>query len=190
VGMWCVQLAKKLYNCHVIGICSGRNAKFVRELGADRVIDYSAQDVAKTLLDGRPEGRKYDLYIDCVGGTEMFDHWTKLLHAYGAYITIVGDKTSRTAVGGPLTYFTYPSQVLRHIRGYLFGPRYANVILYEKSELLEQASQLAEKDEVKVVVQDVVKGILDEKSHKEAWEKVKGYMVEGRVRGKIVVDIQ
>jgi NADPH:quinone reductase-like Zn-dependent oxidoreductase len=189
VGMWCVQLAKKLYNCYVIGICSGRNADFVRDLGANEIIDYSAQDVAKTLLDGRPEGKKYDLYIDCVGGTEMFIHWTELLHTSGAYITIVGDKTSRTAMGGPLTYFTYPSQVLRHIRGYLFGPRYANVIFNQNSELLEQVRQLAEKDDVKVVVQDVIKGILDEERHEEAWEKVKAYMVEGRVRGKIVVDI-
>jgi NADPH:quinone reductase-like Zn-dependent oxidoreductase len=75
VGTWCVQLAKKLYDSHVIGICSGRNAEFVKELGADEVIDYGKQDVAKTLLDGRPGGKKYDLYIDCVGGTDMFNHW-------------------------------------------------------------------------------------------------------------------
>jgi NADPH:quinone reductase-like Zn-dependent oxidoreductase len=75
VGIWCVQLAKKLYGCHVIGICSRRNADFVKELGADEVIDYGNQDVAKTLLDGRPGRKKYDLYIDCVGGTDMFNHW-------------------------------------------------------------------------------------------------------------------
>lgn len=88
-----------------------------------------------------------------------------------------------------MTYFTYPSQVFRHIKGYLFGPRYANVILYQKSELLEQVTQLAEKGDVKVVVQDVVKGVLSEEGHTQAWEKVKEYMVGGRVRGKIVVDI-
>jgi threonine dehydrogenase-like Zn-dependent dehydrogenase len=75
VGIWCVQLAKKMYDCHVIGICSGRNADFVKDMGADEVIDYSKQDVAKTLLDGMPNGKKYDQYIDCVGGTEMFSHW-------------------------------------------------------------------------------------------------------------------
>jgi len=189
VGIWCVQLAKKLYGCHVIGICSERNADFVKELGADEVIDYGNQDVAKTLLERRPGGKKYDLYIDCVGGTEMFNHWTELLHPSGAYITIVGDKTSRIAMGGPATYFTYPSQVLRHIRGYIFGPRYANVILYQKSELLEQVATMADEGKFKVIVQDVVKGILSESEHQEAWEKVKGYMVEGRVRGKIVVEI-
>jgi hypothetical protein len=92
-------------------------------------------------------------------------------------------------MGGPATYLTYPSQVLRHIRGYIIGPRYANVILYQKSELLEQVAMMADEDKFKVIVQDVVKGILNEESHQEAWEKVKGYMVEGRVRGKIVVDI-
>ncbi|UPX19417.1 uncharacterized protein EKO05_0009680 [Ascochyta rabiei] len=187
VGMWCVQLAKKLYRCHVTGICSGRNAEFVRGLGADEVIDYSQQDVARTLLDGRPEGRKDDLYVDCVGGTEMFAHWHDMLHKTGAYITIVGDKTSRTAMGGPLTYFTYPSQIWRYVYGYFSGPRYANVLLYQKSELLEQVAELADKQDVEVVVQDVVKGILSEEGHKEAWEKVRRYMVEGRVRGKIVV---
>ncbi len=189
VGMWCVQLAKKVFGCHVTGICSGRNAEFVRSLGADEVVDYGEQDVARTLLGGRPEGRKYDLYVDCVGGTEMFQHWRELLHTDGAYITIVGDKTSRSALGGPLTYFTYPSQVWRHIYGYFFGPRYANVILYQKSELLERVAKLADEEGVQVVVQDVVGGILDEEGHKEAWEKVKEYMVGGRVRGKIVVDI-
>ncbi|KAH9880056.1 hypothetical protein J1614_002081 [Plenodomus biglobosus] len=189
VGMWCVQLAKKLYACHVTAICSGRNADFVKELGADEVIDYRSQDVPATLLSGTREGTKYDLYVDCVGGTEIFHHWYDLLHTSGAYVTIVGDKTSRTAMGGPLTYFTYPSQVLRHIRGLLLGPRYANVILYQKSELLQQVKELAEKGDVKVIVQDVVKGILDEEGYEEAWKKIKKYMVEGRVRGKIVVDI-
>lgn len=48
---------------------------------------------------------------------------------------------------------------------------------------------MADENKFKVIVQDVVKGILSEEGHEEAWEKVKGYMVEGRVRGKIVIDI-
>lgn len=92
-------------------------------------------------------------------------------------------------MGGPATYFTHPSQVLRHIKGHLFGPRYANVILYQKSELLEQVSTLADEGKLTIVVQDVVKGILAEGESGQAWEKIKEYMIEGRVRGKIVVDI-
>jgi hypothetical protein len=114
---------------------------------------------------------------------------TELLHPHGAYITIVGDKTSREAMGGPATYLTYPSQVFRHIRGYLFGPWYANVLLYQKSQLLEQVAQLADEGKLEVIVQDVVHGILSEEGHTEAWETVKEHMIGGRVRGKIVVDI-
>ncbi|USP73362.1 hypothetical protein yc1106_00636 [Curvularia clavata] len=189
VGIWCVQLAKKLYGCHVTAICSSRNADFVRDLGADEVIDYATQDVPQSLLSKRPQGNKFDLYVDCVGGTEMFEYWTQLLHRNAAYVTIVGDKTERTAMGGPLTYFTYPKQVMRHVWGWLFGPRYANVMLYQKNGYLEQVAELAEQREVSVVVQDVVKGILDEKLYQGAWEKVKREMVGGRVRGKVVVEI-
>lgn len=110
-----------------------------------------------------------------------------LLHKKGAYITIVGDKTSRTAMGGPLTYFTYPSQVLRYLKGWLFGPRYANVLLYQQSELLEKVVKLAEKCEVEVVVQEVIKDVLKEGS--DSWKRVWALMEEGRVRGKIVVAI-
>lgn len=189
VGIWCVQLAKKLYGCHVTGICSGRNAEFVRSLGADEVIDYSAQDVARMLRQGRPQGKKYDLYVDCVGGTELFKHWHELLHRDAAYVTIVGDKTSRIAMGGPLTYFTYPSQVWRYLYGWFIGPRYANVLLYSKGDLLDQVADLADQKGVQVVVQDVVKGILDETKYKDSWERVKNYMIGGRVRGKIVVEV-
>ncbi|KAF3053401.1 zinc ion binding [Didymella keratinophila] len=190
VGMWVVQLAKNLFRCHVTAICSGRNEEFVSGLGADEVVDYTERDVAETLLASRPQGRKYDLYVDCVGGTKMFGHWYELLHKDAAYITIVGDKTSRTAMGGPLTYFTYPSQICRYVYGYFFGPRYANVLLYQKSELLEQVAKLADDQGVQVEVQDAVKGILSETEHDGAWKKVKRYMVEGRVRGKIVALIE
>lgn len=114
---------------------------------------------------------------------------TELLHPSGGYITIVGDKTSRIALGGPATYFTYPSQVLRYMRGFVLGPRYANVILYQRSELLEQITTMTDEGKFKVIVQDVVKGILSENNYEDAWEKTRGYMEEGRVRGKIVVDI-
>ncbi|KAG9199927.1 zinc ion binding [Epicoccum nigrum] len=189
VGTWCLQLAKKVYGCHVTAICSARNTDFVKGLGADEVVDYTSQDVVGTLLASRLEGRKYDLYIDCVGGKDVFERWSELLHKHAAYVTIVGDKTSRTAMGGPLTYFTYPAQVWRYLKGWAVGPRYANVLLYQKGGLLERVARLADEEGVRVEVQEVVKGVLSEEEYKEAWERVRELMVEGRVRGKIVVKI-
>lgn len=70
-------MAKKVYDCHVTGICSGKNADFVRRMGADEVVDYTSVDVAETLLEKVREERVFDLYIDCVGGVEVFNHWVK-----------------------------------------------------------------------------------------------------------------
>ena len=43
VGSFAVRIARA-QGMHVTGVCSGRNADFVRELGADEVIDYTAGD--------------------------------------------------------------------------------------------------------------------------------------------------
>jgi bifunctional pyridoxal-dependent enzyme with beta-cystathionase and maltose regulon repressor activities len=69
----------------------------------------------------------------------------------------------------------------------MFGPRYANVLLYQQSELLEKVVELAEKGEVEVIVQEIIMDVLKEGSN--AWKRVWALMEEGRVREKIVVEI-
>ena len=71
-------VAKKVYNCHVTAVCSGRNADFVKDMGADDVIDYTNSNVPQALLELRQHGSKFDMYIDCVGGTDMFGTWVPL----------------------------------------------------------------------------------------------------------------
>lgn len=59
VGHFAVQIAKAM-GAEVTGVCSGRNVDFVTGLGADHVIDYTAEDLTKS-------GRKFDVVIDAVG---------------------------------------------------------------------------------------------------------------------------
>ncbi len=61
VGAFAIQLAKHL-GATVITTCSGKNADFVRDLGADRVIDYTKESFADVIDEGT-----VDLVLDSVG---------------------------------------------------------------------------------------------------------------------------
>jgi len=179
-------VAKVSYDCHVTAICSSKNASFVKELGADEVIDYTSQDIVSVLEDKLASGGQSDLIVDCVGGKELLGSYERILHTKGAYVTIVGDKTDVKSIGGPLTYFNTPAQVIRFIKGWIWGPRYACVSLVTKSEYLEKIVGLAERGEVRAEVQEVIEGAFDER---QGWKKATKAMEDKRTRGKIVIAI-
>jgi len=60
VGTLAVQIAKAL-GAHVTAVCSTRNVEQARNLGADRVVDYTRQDFTR-------EPERYDLVVDVAGG--------------------------------------------------------------------------------------------------------------------------
>lgn len=59
VGTFAVQIAKSM-GAEVTAVCSAGNVELVRSLGADVIIDYTAEDFTRT-------GRHYDLLLDNVG---------------------------------------------------------------------------------------------------------------------------
>ncbi|RDW82681.1 hypothetical protein BP6252_03793 [Coleophoma cylindrospora] len=165
-------------------ICSQRNSEYVKNIGADEVIDYNAVSVLDTLQQSRRETGEFDLLVDCVGGTELLGSYHELLHKNGAYVTIVGDKDSVKTLGGPITYLTNPAMVLRYIKGYIWGPRYACISLYKDASYLQQVVGLAERGELKIEIQDVIKDTFE-----GGWRKAVEYMESTRVRGKVVLRI-
>lgn len=68
VGSAVVQIAKAM-NMTVIGSASGAKGDFVRSLGADAVIDYTAGSLVKSLAAAAPDG--IDVYFDNCGGDHL-----------------------------------------------------------------------------------------------------------------------
>jgi NADPH:quinone reductase-like Zn-dependent oxidoreductase len=82
VGTFAVQIAKAL-GAHVTGVSSTRNLELVRSLGADHVIDYTAENFTEG-------SQRWDLIIDNVGN-----------HPLRAYRRVLGPEGTVVLVGGP-----------------------------------------------------------------------------------------
>lgn len=70
VGSMAIQFAK-LRGANVITTASPSNHDYVRQLGADIVIDYNTHDVPTKVLELFPDG--LDFVFDCVGGKVLAD---------------------------------------------------------------------------------------------------------------------
>lgn len=170
VGQYAVQLAKK-------------------ELGADTVIDYTSEDVPARLRELRPDGG-YISIVDCVGGTEAVDLAPEVLAprsaaypAGGSLTTIVGDKTSRSSMGGSILYLTHPRMLLRMLRGWTgWGFRYSCIMLANRKDWLAEVGHLVTGAGLRVEI--------DSEWQFEEVEKAYERLNTGRARGKIVVHVK
>lgn len=88
VGTIAIQLAKHL-GAHVATTASGKNADFVRELGADVVIDHRTQDF-ETLVSG------YDFVLDSLGGDNL-EKSLRILKPGGKAVGLSGPPTPKFA---------------------------------------------------------------------------------------------
>ncbi|PNW72202.1 hypothetical protein CHLRE_16g677950v5 [Chlamydomonas reinhardtii] len=99
-GQFAVQLAKAA-GCHVVATCGGPDkAQLLKELGADRVIDYKRESVKAVLKSEYPKG--VDVVWESVGG-DMFDTAVNALATRGRVI-IIGMMSSYGSGWAPGTY--------------------------------------------------------------------------------------
>ncbi|VDB91720.1 unnamed protein product [Peniophora sp. CBMAI 1063] len=88
VGSFAIQWAKAR-GCRVIASASGKNEKYVRDLGADEFIDYTKEDLA-TQLTKNPPSTKYHVFFETVGLANA-DHYLKskaYLAPGGTFVTV------------------------------------------------------------------------------------------------------
>ena len=88
VGIYAVQLAH-LKGAYVITTTSTQNIEFVRDLGADEVIDYTTTSFADVVKD-------VDMVYDCVGGEVMEKSW-QVLKPGGTLVSATGFPSEETA---------------------------------------------------------------------------------------------
>ena len=82
VGHLAVQIARALGAGRVVAVCSARNADWVRELGADRVVAHERESI----LDC---GEEFDLIYDVIGTVSLW-RLRRILARDGAYVPAGG----------------------------------------------------------------------------------------------------
>jgi NADPH:quinone reductase-like Zn-dependent oxidoreductase len=90
VGIFAVQIAKA-FGASVHAVCSARNVDQARELGADRVFDYSREDFTRS-------GVRYDVLFDNAGNRS----WLSMRRVLASNGTVVLVGGPRKRVFGPL----------------------------------------------------------------------------------------
>jgi NADPH:quinone reductase-like Zn-dependent oxidoreductase len=127
VGSFAVQFAK-WKGAHVIGTASGRNVQFVRELGADEVIDYT-----KTAFEEAVDN--VDLVFDTMGGETQKRSW-QVLKKGGILVSILGQPPQKDADA--------------------WGVRQASFVVKPDAAELGQIADLIDSGDVKPVVETVL----------------------------------
>jgi len=131
VGSLAVQIARAMGGA-VTGVCSTANLDFVGSLGAERVVDYTREDVT-----ARPE--RYDLVVQLAGTASLKELRSVL--APGGTIVLAGGGTGRDGSGGvlgPLTRMAVARVSRSRVRTFIAKIRSAD--LEALAALVEEGS--------------------------------------------------
>lgn len=161
VGIFAVQIAKA-FGAHVTAVCSERHRPFVKDLGADMIVDYRTQDITRL-------AQQFDVIYDVIANTS-FIKCQHLLHQRGVFVSNVINPASFLA--------TQLSPVMARLG---FKKRYTFAWVKASGRDLAAIAQLIEQGLVKTVLEQTY-ALDDVKAAHEASES-------GRVQGKLVLNL-
>jgi NADPH:quinone reductase-like Zn-dependent oxidoreductase len=160
VGHFAVQLAK-YFGAEVTAVCSTSNLEWVKDLGADYVLDYTKEDLKKN-------GIQYDIILDAVGKRTYFSCMNSLTEE-GIYITE--------------HLFSPRTQPLQLMIGSILGRKKAKTHFTKPNDKdLVFLSGLVEEEKLKPVIEKCfpLEQIVEAHRHIES----------GRTKGKIVLRVK
>jgi NADPH:quinone reductase-like Zn-dependent oxidoreductase len=161
VGTFAVQIAKA-FGADVTAVCSTKNTELARELGADRVIDYTREDFVQN-------DRLYNLIYAANGNRSIFDY-LRALKSEGTYVSSGG--SMKQAYQGMLLGPWLSMFGKKKIKGYVAQP---------DSDDLGYMTELIEAGKVRPVIDRKYK-------FNEIPEAIR-YLEDGHARGKVVIGI-
>ncbi|MGH2384726.1 MAG: NAD(P)-dependent alcohol dehydrogenase [Candidatus Limnocylindria bacterium] len=165
VGTFAVQIAKSL-GAEVTGVCSTRNVDMVRSIGADHVIDYTAENFTQ-------KAERYDLILDNVSNHSLTE-LRRALTPTGTLIPNGGGFGNR--------WFASAGRLVRGKAMFAFGSQsMLNFLVSMKSEHLLTLAALIEAGKVTPVIDRTYP--LSETAQAIA------HVSEGHARGKTAITV-
>ena len=165
VGMYAVQIAKS-FGADVTGVCRTAKMEFVRSIGADHVIDYTAGDFTRS-------GNRYDLVLD-TGGNRSLAALRRVLTPRGTLVLVGGESGDR--VIGVLT---------RSMRALVLSPfvsqRLRMILSITKDHDLQVLKELIEAGKVTPIIDRMF-------PLSDVPDAIR-YLSAGQAQGKIVINV-
>jgi alcohol dehydrogenase len=174
VGTFAIQLAKHV-GATVATTASAANAEWLKQLGADIVIDYKKDDFAAILKD-------YDVVLDTQGGNTL-EKSLRVLKPGGKLIGIAGppDPDFAKEIGASLFLKTAMRFLSYRIRKAAKRHDVSYSFLFMRANG-EQLGQIASLDDA-----GAIKPVIDRVFPFESTNEALAYVERGRVKGKVVV---
>jgi len=177
IGTFAIQLAKHL-GANVTTTTSTKNISFVKELGADKVIDYTSQNY----LD---EGAAFDVVYDTLGGNYTMESF-KVLKDGGRVVSIKGTVDSITAkqLGlNKLIQMIIAFQARKVFKAASkMNASYRFLYMSPNGEQLKKIAKLYESGAIKPIIDKTYK-------FSESIQALE-YLSKGHAKGKVVVKIR
>jgi NADPH:quinone reductase-like Zn-dependent oxidoreductase len=166
VGTFAVQIAKSM-GADVTAVCSTRNVALVTALGADRVIDYTREDLTQ-----REE--KYDAIIDNVSSHSLLAY-RQVLKPDGKLV-VVGSIDDGAWLG-PLKS--------------LFGAMVLDPFLSQEVFGLLASQNQADLDALRdLMASSKITSLIDRRYRLDETPQAIAYVEEGHARGKVVINLE
>lgn len=160
VGSLAIQLAKAM-GAYVFTTCSPRNHDLVKQLGADRVIDYKTEDYVD-VIQQETDNQGVDVVFDTIGGKTIQQSFD-ILRPFGRLVSIVDIETPQSLLAA------WDRNLSAH---FVFNP--------VNSAKLDALRQLIEREQLKPVIDSTM-----------PWQQVSQAiqrLEQGGTAGKIVLD--